>query len=189
MTAARTLFLEKGYEGTSTAQIAKEAGVSEGILFHHFGSKKNLFRDILSDYAQGAAAATMPQDLEQLTEEYVVRNAFAFSEANREIYDMLASGLGDLNEQDLELSGDIIVDVIESRLRAGMDQGDHTGIRQGNPRIMAQLQFAIVDSAYRAWRRTNDPELKEEYITEAVRCMQSMLAPVTRKAGNKKSKA
>lgn len=33
----------KGYTNASTDTIVKEAGVSKGLLFHHFGSKKELF--------------------------------------------------------------------------------------------------------------------------------------------------
>jgi hypothetical protein len=50
-------------------------------------------------------------------------------------------------------------------------------VRQGDAAIMAQLQFAVVDAAYRAWRRGGDPERKEDYIVEAINCMQAMLAP------------
>lgn len=37
------LFAEYGYDATSTDQIVQEAGISKGILFHYFGSKKNLY--------------------------------------------------------------------------------------------------------------------------------------------------
>ncbi|MCP4678323.1 MAG: TetR/AcrR family transcriptional regulator [Deltaproteobacteria bacterium] len=40
--AARKMFLEKG-PGVSTLDIAKEAGVSEGLLFKRFGTKQKLF--------------------------------------------------------------------------------------------------------------------------------------------------
>ncbi len=40
--AARKMFLEKG-PGASTLDIAKEAGVSEGLLFKRFGTKQKLF--------------------------------------------------------------------------------------------------------------------------------------------------
>ena len=42
-------FAENGYEKSSTNSIVKKAGISKGILFHYFGSKKNLFLYIL-DY-------------------------------------------------------------------------------------------------------------------------------------------
>ncbi|GEM_PF-1264654 len=45
--AARSLFSEKGYRGTTTAGIAKKAGVSEVTLYRHFQTKKDLFRTCL----------------------------------------------------------------------------------------------------------------------------------------------
>lgn len=43
--AARDLFAERGYKGTSTRDIAERAGVSEVMIFRHFGSKANLFQE------------------------------------------------------------------------------------------------------------------------------------------------
>ncbi|MEQ4724624.1 helix-turn-helix domain-containing protein [Nonomuraea sp. B19D2] len=42
--AAMRLFAEKGYAATSVADIAKAAGVSGGLIRHHFGSKAGLRR-------------------------------------------------------------------------------------------------------------------------------------------------
>jgi len=41
--AALTAFAAKGYEGTSTEDIAREAGISQPYLFRLFGTKKELF--------------------------------------------------------------------------------------------------------------------------------------------------
>lgn len=50
--AAFTLFAARGFHGTTTKAIAIEAGVSEGLIFHHFESKLNilvtLFEEILN---------------------------------------------------------------------------------------------------------------------------------------------
>lgn len=40
-------FAEKGYEQTSTNTICKKAGVSKGLLFHYFESKKGLYLYVL----------------------------------------------------------------------------------------------------------------------------------------------
>ena len=47
--AAIKIFSQCGYEKTSTNQIAAEAGVSKGLVFHYFSTKKELF---LSVYRQ-----------------------------------------------------------------------------------------------------------------------------------------
>ncbi len=36
-------FSEYGYEKANTDRISQKAGVSKGLIFHHFGSKDNLF--------------------------------------------------------------------------------------------------------------------------------------------------
>jgi AcrR family transcriptional regulator len=44
--AALDLFSRNGFAATSTKAIADEAGVSEGLIFHHFGSKLDLLMAI-----------------------------------------------------------------------------------------------------------------------------------------------
>lgn len=43
ISSARALFAEKGYDGATTSQIARRAGVAEGTIYRHFASKKDLF--------------------------------------------------------------------------------------------------------------------------------------------------
>ena len=51
--AAHRLFSEQGYHGTTTRQIAEEAGVGESVLFRNFGSKAELFETtILSPFSE-----------------------------------------------------------------------------------------------------------------------------------------
>lgn len=49
--ATLKLISEKGYLGTTTKEIAQEAGVTEVTLFRHFGSKEKLFEEVLSKYS------------------------------------------------------------------------------------------------------------------------------------------
>jgi TetR/AcrR family transcriptional regulator len=44
---AKNLFSEFGFENTYTKAIAAAAGVSEAIIFRHFGSKEGLYKSIL----------------------------------------------------------------------------------------------------------------------------------------------
>ena len=45
--AARELFARQDYRRTTTREIAEAAGVSEYLVFRHFGSKAELFREAL----------------------------------------------------------------------------------------------------------------------------------------------
>lgn len=46
LNSALHLFVEKGFHGTSTAEIAKKAGVATGTLFHHFKTKQELINSL-----------------------------------------------------------------------------------------------------------------------------------------------
>ncbi len=62
---ALQLFAEEGFQGTSTNRIAKEAKVSEGLIFRHFKNKEGLLMAIL---AQGRERlASYFSDLTQLS--------------------------------------------------------------------------------------------------------------------------
>ncbi|MGD1897793.1 MAG: TetR/AcrR family transcriptional regulator C-terminal domain-containing protein [Phormidesmis sp.] len=54
---ARIVFLELGYEGASTGQIAKQAGVSKGTLYNYFPDKEKLFMAVMEGECKKQAAA------------------------------------------------------------------------------------------------------------------------------------
>ncbi|QGY44060.1 TetR family transcriptional regulator [Maribellus comscasis] len=47
--AALQLFAQEGFHATSTSKVAKKAGVSEGLIFRHFGNKEGLLQAILEE--------------------------------------------------------------------------------------------------------------------------------------------
>jgi AcrR family transcriptional regulator len=47
--AARELFAERGFASTGRDDIARRAGVTRGALYHHFGSKEQLFRAVVEE--------------------------------------------------------------------------------------------------------------------------------------------
>jgi AcrR family transcriptional regulator len=48
--AALRLFSRHGYGATSVRQIAEEAGVSVGAVYHHFPDKETMFRSLIEEY-------------------------------------------------------------------------------------------------------------------------------------------
>lgn len=45
---ALDLFVKKGYAGTKTSDIAKAVNMSDGLLFHYFPTKENLYLELVS---------------------------------------------------------------------------------------------------------------------------------------------
>jgi AcrR family transcriptional regulator len=67
VTAALTLFAERGFAATSVQDIAGQAGVTKGAFYHHFDSKNAVFLEIYSILpnhflrtVRGVAAAELP---------------------------------------------------------------------------------------------------------------------------------
>jgi len=71
--AAKPLFAEKGFNGTSIRDIAREAGVSEALLYRHFPSKEAMYREILAYTGRLSSVALEGiRDLEPGTETLVL---------------------------------------------------------------------------------------------------------------------
>ena len=47
LTTSLDQFIQKGYYGTSTREIAKIAGISSGLMFHYFESKDDLYYNLV----------------------------------------------------------------------------------------------------------------------------------------------
>ena len=61
LNAATELFARKGYKGTAASEIADQAHVAQGTVFHHFKSKENLLISICDElvktYIEGIRGA------------------------------------------------------------------------------------------------------------------------------------
>src|SRR5262245_15138254 len=72
--AAKRLFAERGFYGTSIASIATELGLTKQALIHHFGTKEKLYGEVLAHMADRLtdvvddARSADPDPLRQLEE-------------------------------------------------------------------------------------------------------------------------
>ena len=51
LAAAREVFSQKGFSEATTAEIAQQAGVSEGTIYNYFESKRDLLVSLIGGYA------------------------------------------------------------------------------------------------------------------------------------------
>ena len=63
MEAALKLFTERGFQGTSTAQISQEAGVATGTLFNYFPTKEDLINSLYFE-VKGRLSSSMGKEIE-----------------------------------------------------------------------------------------------------------------------------
>jgi AcrR family transcriptional regulator len=141
VTAARELFAQHGYEGTSVRAITQRAGTNLGAITYHFGSKRALYEAVIASALEPtrerfrAAAATAGREpLDKI--EALVRTFFAFLQENPDLplfmaqqltspYPIPAAAL-------CTISGNIAM--IASLISDGQAAGS---IRAGDARLMA----------------------------------------------------
>ena len=76
------VFMRSSYRGATTAEIAREAGISEPILYRHFGSKRDLYLACLAEAwrafretAEEAIAADPDSCLGAIGDAYMAKRA------------------------------------------------------------------------------------------------------------------
>jgi AcrR family transcriptional regulator len=140
--AAQRLFARKGYDGTTTRELAQAAGVAEGTIFRHFENKKailvevatqgwiEILTDLLTELSEMGSYKAIAQ---------VMRRRMLSLHQNADLMRvcfMEAQFHPDLRDQ---IQNEVIVkmtDVAEAFFQTAMDQGVY---RQMNPRTVAQV--------------------------------------------------
>lgn len=121
-------FSQRGYEGTTTAGIARDAGVTQPLIHHHFGSKEGLWQAAMEELFAGVRDLVPPTSapptdrLLDLAEQFV-RFVAARPEVTRVITREGAvpnARLEYLVDRYLRLPFRAVVDAIEAGQRAGV---------------------------------------------------------------------
>ncbi len=147
--AAQRLFARRGYDGTTTRDLAQAAGVAEGTLFRHFENKKailievatkgwvEILTDLLTELSEmgsyKAVAQVMRRRMMRISENAdMMRVCFMEAQFHPELRDRFQS------EVIMKMT-----DVAEAFFQTAMDRGIY---RRTNPKIVAQVflgMFAV----------------------------------------------
>ena len=76
------LFAERGYAGLTMRQIAKELGVTTGVLYHYFPSKEVLFEKLAAYLTEQDILGALQEVPPEGSKEDKVRSLMRFVEAN-----------------------------------------------------------------------------------------------------------
>lgn len=111
LVAAKTLFVENGFAGTSIGSIAKLAEVNHSLIFHHYKNKAQLWVAVKQDIVQKSKNEAKTFDDETLLWEACLRSLFkqnlAFYRQNPDLIRMF-------NWQRLEKDSDVHIGITQS---------------------------------------------------------------------------
>jgi AcrR family transcriptional regulator len=162
--AALELFSERGYEATTTAEIAARAGVTERTFFRHFPDKRDAlfdgedaFRTALGDRVLAAPEGASPMDAMLMAFRSVVQtieNNRALTEPRQAVIEKTPA----LQERVLTKTAGL-TDALSRAL-------SRRGVEPGLAQLAAQVGMAAFASATRAW--FYEPELGlDAHVTRA----------------------
>ena len=150
--AARDLFSRQDYRRTTTREIAEAAGVSEYLLFRHFGSKAGLFREALvspfTTFVESFSQtwqAVVPEhtDEEQLSRQFVGQLYDVLIENRGLLVTLVASDA--LSEDEIEEAG--IADIRRALRVLGEISAEGMrlrGMRSNQPDLPAHSTVAMI---------------------------------------------
>ncbi|MBU6153714.1 MAG: TetR/AcrR family transcriptional regulator [Bdellovibrionales bacterium] len=131
--AAARLFSKKGYEGTRTLEIAKEAGVNEALIARYFGGKEGLLLAILKEEdgpdsvvdsgAFKTSADDFPEAMQGLTLREALQVFFKSGEARvaeREEFMRIALSRSLVDEETARVVREKLIDRFRFKLQRGL---------------------------------------------------------------------
>jgi AcrR family transcriptional regulator len=151
--AAGEEFERNGYGGTTTAEIARRAGVAEWLIFNHFGSKARLFEDsifkplnrhFLEFCASNPAAADDPEGIRRESHRYILELQRFIERHSRMLVSLLVARIYDFDN----VEGLSRLDGLHEYFSRGaaMRMNRRSGKGQIDPKLMARISFATIAS-------------------------------------------
>lgn len=171
-------FAAKGYSNTSTSEIAKKAGVAEGTIFKHYGTKDNLLLSIMVPFLKDFFPTMADELIGELMndecsfEEFLralLTNRVTFLSENREIFQVFIKEMiykeelkNELLPNVFKVASERLIPVIE----AFKQQGDIIDIP--NESILKMLSTVISGFFVSNFVLLNKPSINENEIEEVI---------------------
>jgi AcrR family transcriptional regulator len=179
LAAARKVFAEKGFEGTTIADVARKARVAAGTVYLYFESKTELFAALngllFETINQAMIDAKAPPDLASGTKARV-HAVFESCANNRDLLRLIFLNPDPRTEvarrmkHREELREQPLVDL----LRAGMTAGV---VREGDPRLLTRIVNGLVTIALYQCFVQSDGAAKQAYEDTVVDMIVAGLSP------------
>jgi len=169
--AARTIAVKYGSEHITVRRIAKEIGVSEGALYRHFKSKRDILslmverieEDLVGDIERGSATATTPLGVLDSS----LRNHVSAIQQRKGVSFQVIAEIISLGDKKLSRQSSEALSAYTGRIRdilsAGIDAGE---IRKDiDPEKAAIFIAAALQGLVSRWALGNyDFDLEKEYL-------------------------
>ncbi|MCG8426472.1 MAG: TetR/AcrR family transcriptional regulator [Chromatiales bacterium] len=191
LTAALDLFVERGFHNVSIHDVQKEANVSIGSIYNHFGGKegvaKALYYHLLNEFEE-MVNAVIEEDLSNRERcNKLIYQLFEYTETRRNIISyMLHAKHREFLSDEPPICSSTPFTALRNIVRNGMKKGE---IRAGDPWVLAASVFG---GAIRMIHLRLDGVIQEpltDHYDEVIECMWQGMNPVEAPAAQRKQAA
>jgi AcrR family transcriptional regulator len=182
--AATRLFVEHGYDATTTTEIVAAAGIAQGSLYYHFKTKRDLFiaahnalqLELLARLEKAASGAKDSWTrFEKMWRGYLAATAEPAVRRVLLLDGPRVIGLENLRAQDRDTAFAAVREAIEAMMAEGF-------LERGDARALACLLFGALDqAAFEIADFPNDARLRKSLIESMGGLMASLRLEKRRK--------
>jgi AcrR family transcriptional regulator len=150
LSVAVRLFGERGWADVSTTDVAREAGVARGLINHYFGTKKDLYLEVIRvmlTVPPGALAGLPAGDLPQRADAIADWFLDVVAHHSRSWLAAITAG-GMAGDADVDRVIDEAIDVAADSVLAAVGLADR---RSGALHAMARAYVGLATSTAREW--------------------------------------
>jgi len=168
--ALRKLIIEYGSENVTVRRIAKEIGVSQGAIYRHFKSKREIL-DFLIDYIEenliGDIEKNDPQANTMEILENVIKNQLSAIEQRKGVSFLVVAEIISLGDKRLNRKIYAVLNNYISHIKNIVIRGIQSGeVKTGiDPAMVAATFFGIIQGLVSLWALSNYSfSLEEKYF-------------------------
>jgi TetR/AcrR family fatty acid metabolism transcriptional regulator len=175
--AAIHVFARKGYHASRVGDIAKEAGVSYGLLYHYFGSKEEVLETIfretwtaMLESARSIESTDAPAREQVRKVAAVVLGSWKLNPDLIRVLIREVTRSPHIHEEIEEISQ--AFDVLERIVKRGLEEGE---FRQSvEPRLASWVLYGAIEEILTGWV-IEQPPADDEEVAAAVRTVAEIL--------------
>ena len=176
--AAVRAFSRKGYHATRVGEIAEEAGVAYGLVYHYFGSKEEVLETIFRDtWTQMLARVREVQEEGGPAEEQVRKVTALLLRTWRRDPDLVRVLVREVTRSPEQMRRQIdeighAYEVLETLVVHGQETGEFRG--DVDPKVAATVFYGALEEVLTGWVMGQLPDTDED-IARAERDVTTML--------------
>ena len=183
--AARKIFAMKGYEDTTIAEIAEDAGIAVGTVYLYFGNKRDIYTSVSLDWATLLASAFEDPTIAALPIEQVPR---AMIEATfricRQDSDMMSLFQVDIqSEEEIQkhkVADELITGIIDNFFSQAIARGQ---LAPFDTEMYSKIIFGMVHSVLFECFCVESGEREELYRERTIEIIESLFSGLSLREG------